>query len=334
MPKSAVTIREVAQRAGVSPITASRALNRPELVHPETRSRVEKAAAALDYLPNLAAQTLTGQRSRMIGVIVPTLSNPIFADALQALSASLSNAGYQMLIGSNEYDLAAEERLIRTFIARRADALVLTGFRRTPAARSLLSTRRLPVVEIWNVRSKPEHYMVGVSHFAAARSMGLHLIARGHRRIAYLGGHLRNNDRAQARFRGFLDALARSGLAQDPALSFETDFTVDGGADGMGRILQHGQRPDAVFASSDVIALGAFFECQRRGLRIPDDLALAGFDDSPVAALIRPGLTTIRLPRHQIGTKAAEVVVALLKGEENIRKVHDLGYELVIRQSA
>jgi DNA-binding LacI/PurR family transcriptional regulator len=328
------TIRDVAQRAGVSPITASRALSRPELVRDETRHKVLAAAQELDYLPNLAAQTLTGSRSRMIGVVVPTLANPIFADALQALSEGLAQAGYQLLMGSNEYDLDAEERLIRTFIARRADALVLTGTRRTAAADKLIRNHRIPMLEIWNVHAHPRHYMVGLSHFEAARTMGRYLLSKGYRRIAYIGGRLRNNDRATARYRGFARAMTEAGRQLDQSLVVETDFSFEGGVQAMAQVLAARRRPDAVFASSDVVALGAYVECRRRSVRIPQDLALAGFDDGPTSALVEPGLTTIRIPRREIGLRAAQVALALIHGQGEPRKAHDLGFELVIRGSA
>ena len=328
------TIRDVAARAGVSPITASRALNRPELVREATRRKVQAAALALEYLPNLAAQTLTGAKSRMIGVVVPTLANPIFADALQVLSESLSASGYQLLMGSNEYDLHAEERLIRTFIARRADALVLTGGRRTASADNLIRGHRIPMLEIWNVHSHPRHYMVGLSHYDAARTMGQYLLSRGYRRIAYIGGRLKNNDRATARFRGFLRAMKEGGARVDASLAVETDFSFDGGVAAMAQVLAAKRRPDAVFASSDVVALGAYVECRRRGIRIPQDLALAGFDDGPTSALVEPGLTTIRIPRREIGLRAAQVALALVQGQAEVRKAHDLGFELVVRGSA
>ena len=331
---SQATIRDVAVRAGVSPITASRALNRPELVREATQRKVQAAALALEYLPNLAAQTLTGAKSRMIGVVVPTLANPIFADALQALSESLSASGYQLLMGSNEYDLHAEERLIRTFIARRADALVLTGGRRTASADNLIRSHRIPMLEIWNVHSHPRHYMVGLSHYDAARTMGRYLLSRGYRRIAYIGGRLNNNDRATARFRGFLRAMKEGGARVDASLAGETDFSFDGGVAAMAQVLAAKRRPDAVFASSDVVALGAYVECRRRGIRIPQDLALAGFDDGPTSALVEPGLTTIRIPRREIGLRAAQVALALIQGQAKVRKAHDLGFELVVRGSA
>lgn len=335
MPKKKhTTIQEVAKFAGVSPITASRALNNPKLVKDSTRRRVEAAAKQLNFIPNFAAGILSRDKSNMVGVIVPTLSNSIFADTIQALSETISSQGIQLLIGTNNYSIDREEDIIRTFISHRADGLILTGHTHTVYSEELIKSFAIPTVEIWNLRKGRDFVCVGMSNYRAAYEMTEYLIKKGYKRIGYIGGLLANNDRSEDRLNGYRDALKHYGVEFDSSIIRESEFSLLNGAEAMRSLLTLTHRPDCVFASSDIIAFGALIECQNKGISIPDDIALAGFDDAVIGSMTKPGLTTVRVPRRQIGLKAGSVIMKLLQKDPDISSVNDLGFDLAIRDTA
>ena len=329
-----VTIRDVARLAGVSPITASRALSKSHLVKPATRKKVEAAANELKFIGNSAAGSLSNRRSNMVGIIVPTLSNAIFADTIQSITSSLMPEGFQALVGSNEYCLQREEDIIRTFISHRADALILTGHTHTQAAEELIAQYMIPTVEIWNISDKSNHICVGMSNYQAAFEMTSFLISRGYKNIGYIGGILANNDRSQDRMRGYREAIERCGWSVDPSMMRESAYEFASGAAAMQSLLTKSHNLDCVFASSDILAFGALMECQRNDLKIPQDIALAGFDNTSIGEIHKPALTTISVPWQRIGLKAAEIALRLIRGETGISKINDLGFDLKIRDTA
>lgn len=327
------TIRDVARVAGVSPITASRAMQGSGLVRPQTRLKVEAAARALNYIPNLAAGTLSTNASHLVAVILPNMSNSIFAETLQSISDSLLDSGYQLLVGYSDNSPDVEESLVRTFLSRRADAIVLTGHVHSTTTNALLKNADIPIVEMWSLNNDPLDMCVGISNFDAAYTMTNHLLAKGHRRIAFIGGLLGNNDRTQSRLEGYRAALAARNLEADPAMIYEVPFEYEHGSRAMRDLLAADNKPDAVFAASDILALGALLECNRSGLQVPGDIAVAGFDDERLASLIKPSLTTIAVPRRAIGEKVAGVVLSALKGDAQTGRIFDMGFELVERES-
>lgn len=329
-----VTMRDVAREAGVGTITVSRALQNPERVAAATRQRIDDAVRKLHYVPNLAAGTLRSARSRIVAVIVPTISNSIFSETLQAMSDVLRPAGYHLLIGHSNYSLIEEESLVRTFLARCPDAMVLTGYTHSPQAVELLARAGMPVIEIWNLGRKPIDTIVGLSNYQAAKAMAEYLIAKGHRAIGYIGGLREHNDRSVQREAGFARALKDAGIAVDPSRIVRTSFEFECGAAALNELLARHSDLDAVFAASDILAIGVLLECMRLKLRVPLDLAVAGFDDMGVSSRMTPTLTTVRVPRTQIGRVAAERILARLAGDETGARVIDLGFEVVARESA
>ena len=327
------TIRDVARLAGVAPITASRALQKPDMVKEKTRLKVRKAADELSYIPNLVAGMLASNVSNMVAVIVPNLSNSIFADTLQSIAAVLRPQGYHLLIGHCDYSSEQEEELLRTFLSRRADAVVLTGLSHSEGTRALIRSSRVPTVEMWSVTDQPLGVCVGISNHDAAYSMTRYLIGKGRRNIGFIGGHVQNNDRAQSRLQGYLDALAEHGLpADDQRIAF-ANFEYHDGARAMNRLLEADPALDAVFAASDVLATGALQACLRRNVKVPETVAIAGMDDAGIAQVMTPALTTISVPRQEIGRKVAEVILSMLRGEQPASTVFDMGFQLVERDT-
>ena len=323
------TLSQVASAAGVSEITASRALRGTMAVAEDTRARVQAAAAALNYVPNRLAGALAGGPSRQIAVVVPSLSNIVFADVLKGLETRLDDAGYHLILGVSNYDAAREERLIGQLLAWRPAAIILARAQSSPGTRQMLAQSGLPVVEIMDVDTPPVDMAVGLSHGAAGRAMADFLIARGYRRFAYLGHDISTDPRAIARLEGFRTELAGRGLALSHSLCMEGPSTVPLGAQGMAALLaQTAPGGLAVYHSNDDMAVGAMFHCMGAGIAVPGAVALAGFNGLDIGQALPQPLTSMTSNRTAIGAASADLVLARLQGAETAR-ITDLGFQLL-----
>ncbi|HVO87844.1 MAG TPA: LacI family DNA-binding transcriptional regulator [Casimicrobiaceae bacterium] len=325
---------DVAHAAGVSTMTVVRVLREPDKVAQRTRERVLEVVRRTGYTPNLVARGLVSNRTSLVAAVIPVLTNSLIAEIMQGLSDALASADYHLLIGASGFSAAEEETLVRAFLSRRVDAIYLTGIVHTDATVRMLKAAGIPVVEGGNLTRRPIDMLVGYSNVDAARDVTSYLIRAGYPTIGYIGAYPKDNDRARDRRRGYELAFARAKRRIDPSLCVETTLDIDAGAQAMATMLEH--RPDvrAVFCSADAIAIGALYECQRRGLAIPGDIAIAGFDDTPIAAQVVPALTTLRVPRYAIGLRAGEMIRDRLAGKPVRRRVVDTGYEFVPRTSA
>lgn len=327
------TMVDVARRAGVAPITVSRALSDPAQVSAAALASIQRAIAEAGYVRHAVASSLASKNTRCIGTVVPILSNSIFADTLQGLSEVLEAQGYRLLIASSQYDPLREQRIVEAFVEQRVDGIALTGTTHTERARAMLSRAGIPVVEMWNLPTRPFDCAVGFSNFEAARAMVRHLVSRGYRRIAYIGGPTYKNDRTQARERGYRAGLSEAGLRVAEARIRRTPFEFENGAVALSELVAQDPLIDAVFAASDVLAVGALLHCLRRGWPVPGKVALAGLDGSPIGSLITPELTSIRFPRRQIGARAAQLLLDRIGGR-SAGIMEDLGFELLAGGSA
>lgn len=328
------TIQDVAERAGVTAMTVSRALRRPDKVADDTCARIRKAIDELDYIPNLSAGSLASRVSRIVGIIVPSMSHSIFAETLQVMTQAFEAEGYRALIACNSYSLEREEALVRTLLSHRPDALVVTGHTHTEKTRRMLTAAAIPIVEMWNLGSRPIGMMVGIDNERASNCMTRHLLEDGRRNIALVVSHAANNDRSQARIRGFRSALAEFGLDAEAAPVVETQIDYGAGAHAVLEVLQRNPRTDAIFLASDILATGGLLRLTQDGVEIPENIAVAGFDDAELSRLVRPALTTIRMDRARIGETAARLILAQLRGEAIDERVVDVGFQLVRRESA
>lgn len=326
-------IEEVARLAGVSAITVSRALNKPDKVAEGTREAIWRAIEATGYIPNQLAGSLASNRSRTIGVIVPTILNSIFADKVQGMTDVLGKAGYQLLLANSGYSLDLEADLVAAFLAQRPSGLVLTGVTHAPKTRSLLERAGVPVVETWSMHADPIDMLVGFSNEEAACAMVRHLGEAGYGRIALVAAPAKDNDRAASRIEGYRRAVRELGLPDDRRLEREASFSLRNGATALTDLLAEHQDIDAVFFANDILAAGGLLECQRRGIRVPDDLGIAGFDDVDLAAETVPALTTVRIPRYEIGARAAALILERVAGGVPAERSVDLGFEIVARGS-
>jgi LacI family transcriptional regulator, gluconate utilization system Gnt-I transcriptional repressor len=331
-----VRMEEVAAQAGVSMITVSRALAHPHLVKPQTRQAVEAAVKALGYVPNLQAGSLASRRSHIIGAIVPSIDNSIFAATVRALGETLGAAGYQLLLGQSNYNKDAEDRLVAAFLGRRVDGLVLTGGQHSAMTRKRLLAAGIPVVETWDLPARPIGLVAGFSNRAAGTAMCRHMLGQGRTRLCYLGGE---DERSRARLQGVEAAFRGGGGVSLQVLRIPTGAGFEGGAKALQDLwLGCGHRaeamPQAWLCANDALAAGVLMECHRLGLKVPQQVAVMGFADVGMGATLHPRLSSVRVPMQEMGLAAAEMILATLGGEAPGGSVRDLGFELVLRESA
>jgi LacI family transcriptional regulator len=309
------TIGDVARRAKVSTATVSRVVNAPDSVRDELRARVEAAIVQLGYVPHAGARTLKSRRTGTIGAIFPTVDNAIFATAINALQRRLAEADHQLLIATHDYSPATEESQALNLLTRGADALVLCGTGQRPALLARLKSRGVPVVHVMSWPPPAGLACVGFDNARAMEQVVRYLLDLGHRRIAMLAGITRDNDRARSRLAGMRDALGAAGIALPPQRVVERPYGIAAARDGLQRLMAASPPPTAIVCGNDVLAFGALFEAQRLGLAVPRDLSIVGFDDLDLASHLQPALTTVHVPAAAMWRRAADLVLALLRGE-------------------
>ncbi|ANH67615.1 LacI family DNA-binding transcriptional regulator [Mitsuaria sp. 7] len=328
------TLQDVALAAGVSPITASRALRGERSVATELVERVTAAVAQLGYVPDPAARALASSRSNQVVVLIPLLSNALFVDLLDAAQRTLLAAGYQSLIGVTHYHPEEEEALLRTYLMNRPAGLLVTGFDRTDASRALLQGSGVPCVHVMENRSGSDAgsglHSVGFSQQAAGHAMTAELVRRGYRRIAFAAAQL--DPRTLQRAEGYRAAL---GAAHDPALEFmdAAPSSLALGATMFERVLSEAPDVDAIFFNNDDLAQGALLQALRQGIHVPERVAVVGFNDLTGGDQMLPPLSTVRTPRREIGLEAARMLIALMRNEAVPEACIDLGFQLVLRES-
>ena len=315
-------------------MTVTRALRDPAKVAPATLERVRRAIKDADYLPNLVARSLTSLRTGVVAAVVPTLANSLIAEVTQGMSQAFAGHGRQLMIGASNFSSATEEELVRSFIARRADAIYLTGTSQTEETVRMLRASGMPVVQGGNIPDLPIDMVAGTSNVVASRTLVEGLVARYGADIGFIGQDLTDNDRARDRRIGFEQALAAAGVRPRPEWVIHRSLSMQGGVKGVRAFLALPKRPRAIFCGTDVMATGAIFCCARLGVAVPGDIAIAGFDDLEIAAQMMPSLTTVRIPRFEIGVRAAEMIDLALAGRRPPQAVADLGFEIMWRESA
>jgi LacI family transcriptional regulator len=323
-----IRIEDVAQAAGVSTATVSRALSRPERVREETRVLVQRAVRKLGYVPDAAGRALASGRTRTVGCVIPTLDHAIFARSTHALQIALVQAGYQLLVASHNYDPEQELALVQALQQRGVDALVLVGAEHHTQLWKSLTEWGKPVLLTWTC--DPRLPSVGFDNHAIAALAANHLLELGHRHIGMISGNAVHNDRARARIAGLRDTLAKAGLKLPREALSEQALTLGGGRLGLIDLLKAKNPPTAILCGNDLLATGALLEAQRQGLNVPRDLSICGIDNHELAAEINPGLTTVSLPTSDLGRIAAAQVLAALAGKP-IAQQSLLPFELLVR---
>lgn len=326
------TLNEVARLAAVSPITASRALRGVTTVAPELVEKVRAAAQSLGYVTNPAARALASSCSQTVVVLVPSLSNQLFIETLEAIQDVLRPRGLDVVIGNYHYSPEEEEKLLRNHLVNRPRGILLTGFDRTPASHQMLEASGIPCVHMMELDPRQGAYSVGFSQEQAGAQAALHLLGRGRTRLAYMAAQL--DTRVLQRGAGFRQVLEDAGLF-DAELQVTTPLPSSIGLGGelFARLLDEHPEVDGIFFCNDDLAQGASLEALRLGVAIPQRVSLVGFNDLPGSAHMVPRLTSIRTPRQEVGQRAAQVLLGLLDGLAQQARV-DLGFELVVRESS
>jgi LacI family gluconate utilization system Gnt-I transcriptional repressor len=317
-------------------MTVSRVLREPDVVLPDTRARVHKAIADLGYVPDRAAGSLASRRTGFIALVLPTLTNANFAAVAQGLTESLRPADYQLLITYTDYSEAEEERQLRNLLARRPEAIVLTGARHSRATTRMLLAADVPVIEIADLPDHPIGHVVGFSNFEAGRTAARFLLARGYRRIgavASAGAEDVIDRRGEERMRGFEDELRRAGRPTDLVLRHgRAPVSYEHGIAVTPLLLERGV--DAVFAVSDLSAVGIVMECQRRGVNVPRELAVMGFGDFDIGREINPPLTTVHVDFRALGKRTGRRILELVASAADVTpQAIDVGLSIVERAS-
>ncbi len=317
-----VTLRVVAEAAGVTAITVSRFLREPARVAPQTAERVRAALAQTGYLPNKQAGLLASGVSNIVAALLPNLANSIFAETVQGLADGLQTAGFELLITATGYSLEREEEQLRTLLGWRPAAVVMTGRRHSAAALELLRRARragTPVVEIWDRQESPGRTaaqgfaQIGFNHDDVGRAMAEHLLRAGHRRLAYVDSGVAEDYRAHERGLAFA-AAARAAGAQVWVQVASPGDAFDAGRQVFGDLLRAGPpAPSAAAFANDHLAAGALLEALRRRIAVPQRLALLGFGDFAIARQLEPALSTVQLPRREIGSETARLLVESLR---------------------
>lgn len=327
------TLADVSALAGVSTITVSRFFNEPHRVGPDATARIQAAVEQLNYVPNLAAGGLASARNRVVAMVVPNISGPIFAPTLQALSDGLADQGLQLLLASSYFSVEAEERAVRAFLGWNPAALVLTSRYHSEATERLIASFTQPVIEIWDLAPGRGPLQIGFSHRQVGRDAATYLIGRGHRHIGFVHNSASGDLSAQERHAGYAEVMAEHGLRPWGHAPTEAD-PMQAGAQALGVLAARKRnRPQALIFANDNLACGALLAGQRQGLKLPEDMAIFGFGDYAFADKLNPSLSTIRPPAQAIGAEAARIIRSLLAGE-SAPALTELACALLARESA
>lgn len=326
---------DVARLTGVSSMTVSRAFRDDASVSRETREKIRAAAERLGYVIDSTASGLSSRKTGFVAVLIPSINNANFADTLRGLTEGLRETQLQILLGYTDYDIKEEERLVEQFLRRRPEAVVVTGGSHTERCRRYLENAGVPVIEMWDLPSDPIDHVVGFSNAEAGALMVHHFIDQGYSRIGFIGGDTSRDTRGRDRRAGFIRALQESGLDASRVIAWGIPpITMHEGANAMRRMLDTWPDTQAVMCVSDLSAFGAITECQRAGLMVPQDVAVAGFGAYDLSELAIPAITSIDVNAQGIGVRVAERLQLLLgKETPDSDSVHRIEPKLVARRS-
>ncbi len=331
--KPSVTIRDVAKKAGVSVATVSRVLNKSALVTAETRARIEAVTGKLHYVPNASARGLSTRRNDIIGLLLPAVNGDFFSEVIRGADAAAQEHGFHFLISSHHNELAEIQSELQAMTGRVDGLILMSPNQDAHLLRKSILPRGLPVVLL---NCPPEGEPIDaltVDNTAGATAIVRHLVDHGHRRIAILTGRPENVD-ARERLAGYRIAIRAGSCERSGDLELEGNFDESSGYEAVRTLLYLKPRPTALFVSNDAMAVGALSALRDAGIKVPDDIAIAGFDDTPVARYLTPPLTTVHVPISELGTLAMQRLINHLRTGKRLNREHGvLPVETVIRQS-
>lgn len=318
----APTMADVARRAGVSTMTVSRALKNEAQVSSPTREKIFRAVSELGYVLDQAAGSLSSRRTGFIATLIPSINNSNFSDTARGITDELGRTGLQLLLGYTDYSEDNEEKLIEAMLRRRPEGVILTGGVHTLHTRRMLSSAGIPVIETWDLPSEPIDQVVGFSNEEAMRLLITTLAAKGYRKFGYVGGTTTRDSRGEQRRKGFMRALDELGFAPGRIVSWGVPpISIEHGGPAIVSLLERWPDTDVVAFVSDLPAFGALMECKRRNIRVPEQVAIAGFGDYEVGGFSHPRMTTVNVDCYGIGKLAARRVTELSQAGSRTR--HD-----------
>ena len=327
------TLQDVATLAGVSTATVSRCLNNAEKVRPDVCQRIQTAISELGYVPHGAARALASRRTRTIGAVVPTIDNSIFSEAIQHLQRGLGEQGYTLLLANSAYSPAVEIREVYSFLSRGIDGLVLVGEEHPAEVYEAIANYRIPHVNLWVYREDSMHSCIGLDNYNAGRKLARHLYELNHRHIGIISAFSAHNDRVQLRVNGVRRYLQEQGqeLADDHIV--ECRYSGEQGRMAAHELLDRHPQLTAIICGNDILALGALAAARERGLSVPKELSVTGFDNLEILSVISPALTTIHVPSREMGQSAANYLLREINAEQRSIERIRLKTELLIRET-
>ncbi|KAA0013833.1 gluconate operon transcriptional repressor GntR [Billgrantia pellis] len=325
MKKKRPTLQDIADRVGATKMTVSRCLRDPATVSEGLRERIFAVAEQIGYIPNRAPDLLSRATSHSIGVLVPSLTNQVFADVLVGIEKVTRPAGYHLMLSHYGYNKELEERSLASLLSYNVDGLILSDSQHTQRTRRMLDTAGIPTIEIMDSLTPPLHQAVGYDNVRAAYDMVSEMIRHGRRQIAYLA--VRLDARTLQREHGYRQAMEEHGLAPlTLQRSQRSSYSVGAGL--LDELLAQHPETEGIFCTNDDVAIGAYFECLRRGIRVPERMAIAGFHGHDVGQVMMPRLASVVTPRESIGERAARELLARIQGGSVKEKTIDLAYRI------
>ena len=329
LKRNKVSLTEVARASGVSKMTASRVLRNEGGYSETTRATVMQKVDELGYLPNRLATVFAGDKtSTFVGVSIPDLGNEVFAQVLEGIDRKLGALGHQSVLGLTQHTEIEEENWIRTVLSWQPAGLILTGRYHSPGAFELLKNAGIPIVEIWDLNSSPLDMSVGINHFDSGFDMGRYLVSCGYKNIGYVGTSHDTANAASTRLSGFCKAVEAGGGTVARQLCLHDTATYYPGYYGTEQLLSAADSIECIFYQNDAMAFGGMQYCQSKGMKVPEDVGIAGWGDLPIASVLSKRLTSMHVPHLKLGQAAAEMMLARLS-DEPVTPVRDIGFRLI-----
>ncbi|MBO9474333.1 LacI family DNA-binding transcriptional regulator [Shimia sp. R10_1] len=302
-------LKDIAKLAGVSEMTASRAMRGAQDVSESTRHKVEQIAREVGYVPNRIAGALASSKVNLVGVVVPSLNSSVFPEVLSGISSKLKDTPLKPVIGVTGYDLLEEEEVIREMLSWRPTGVVVAGLEHNDAARKMLAAAECPIVEVMDVDGDPVKHCVGISHLEAGRVMAQAILKAGYRKIGFIGTKMPQDYRAEKRLKGFEQALEAEGISLFDQELYSGVSSIETGHQLTEMLLARTPELECIYFSSDVLCVGAYMHCLSKGISVPNELALAGFNNLELLRGLPMELATTDAHRFEIGQKAAEIIL-------------------------
>ncbi len=317
--------------AGVAPITASRALNTPAQVSEDVLRKVQEAVERTGYVPNRMAGGLASSKSRLIAAVVPSTVFSVFNETIEALNGALFEAGYQLMLGQTGYSAEREELLLESVISRRPDGIFITGIMPPGKARTRLMASGIPVVETWDLTPTPIDMLIGFSHADIGQAVAKYLLEKGKKKFAIVTA---DDERASRRNKAFVDVVKAQNLEVVTFHNVGDLRTLKSGREALNSVLLKRPDVDAIFCSSDLLALGVLTEARAQNISVPQQISIMGFGDVPFVEDMIPALTTVKINGAEIGRLAAQCLVDRAQGKAVPQHIVDVGFSIVSRESA